>query len=148
MPNTSAVVGEDPTYATKLSVFNKLLQMTRQHSSTNNHKDVVVHNDDVVDFVLEHGLVDEVFSYIRQQPSDSLQHKAAFFRLVTYLMEEKLLAQYADRLTSVTPSTFKMAEFWNLFKQHSIDAERSQLFVRNDDGMSVGAMKNFIEKLL
>ena len=55
-----------------------------------------------------------------------------------------MVAQYADRLVSLAPTTFKMAEFWNLLKQQSINDGR--LFVK--EGMNVGAMKSFVEKLL
>lgn len=134
MPNKTS----GTTYSTKLSVFNKLLQVT--HSTEEN----VEHEGEIVEFMLGHGLTDEMFSYIRQQRPDSLQHKAAFFHLITYLMEKKMIAQYADRLVSLTPTTFKMAEFWNLLKQQSINDGR--LFVK--EGMNVGAMKSFVEKLL
>lgn len=143
MPNKTS----DPTYSTKLSVFNKLLQMNQQHFTgmSENTTDEVVEDDcDIVEFMMEHGLVDNIFSYIRQQQPDSLQHKAVFFRLITYLMENKMVARYADRLVLLTPTTFKMAEFWNLFKQQSIND--GLLFVK--DGMNVGAMKSFVEKLL
>ena len=134
MPNKT----RDATYSKKLFVFNKLLQVT--YSTEEN----VENEGDIVEFMLNHGLTDELISYIRQQQPNSLQHKAAFFHLVAYLMEKKMVAQYADRLVSLIPITFKMAEFWNLLKQQSINDGR--LFVK--DGMNVGAMKSFVEKLL
>ena len=135
------------SYSTKLSVFNKLFQLKQQQSSTTNSiEEKVDDGEDIVEFMIEHDLIDESLCYIRQQRPDSLQHKAAFFRLLTYLLENKIVARYADRLVSLMPTTFKMADFWNLLKQQQSSINDGRLFVNH--GMNVGAMKTFVQKLL
>lgn len=111
--------------------------------------------DYTVDFLLDHNLIDEMFVFLRQLPFDALQHRAAFFRFLVYLVEQKKLAVYASLLVPLTPSTFKMAEFWNVFKQHSVtDSDRSSpclLFVKDGgvgESESVGGVRDFMEKLL
>ena len=127
----------DPKHTEKMSVFAKITQNYPQ--------------EDAYDVFLEHGLVEEAFSHLHQQTEtgDAMVRTSLFFQMMTYLLDNKLLGRYGDRLSRLVPEDFRMAEFCNMYTiNQSVEMGREPVFVKNENELSVGDLKSFLGKIL
>ena len=133
---------DDINYEIKMKVFCQLVQK--------------LPSDEAYDIYLQHDLVEEAFQLMQHQCSDShgdedpIQHTSMFFQMLAYLLEKKLLGCHATRLSTLLPSNFKMAEFWNMYQQQAgfEASSRCTIFVKHEKDLCVGDMTPLFEKLL